>query len=109
MTAVSRAFACDAEWPIDDMPPMSLEKGLAMVGWAGQELSIRYGVIDEALDRQHIAAAYAANSKYETQQSTLKTEAAQRFWIFARGWAVLISAVGGGSVVTLLVEHVLLG
>ena len=83
-----------------------------MVESARMELGALYGMVDPALDRQHTLAIHKAYQKWVYQQSRLKKEAAERFWIRAKGCAALVSAFGGGSVVgavvTLLIEHRLL-
>ena len=87
---------------------MPLEKGLAMVRSAFTELYVSGGMVDQSILRQHITAAYEARRKWQIEQSWLKNEAAQRFRTRANGWKALLGALGVGSVITLLVEHVLL-
>lgn len=107
-TSRLRTFESASEWPIDEMPPMPLRVGIAMVSMASQELSILYGIMDQALDRQHRLAVQEADNKWQTLQSRLKTEAAKQFQVRAIGWAALGTAFGLGSVLTLVVQHLLL-
>ena len=81
-----------------------------MVLSASRELSFRGMELEriQALDRQHSLAVQEAHNRWEIQQSRLRNEAAERFFLIAKGWAMLLAAAGGGSVITLLVEHVLL-
>lgn len=104
----SRSFPANAEWTIGEMPAMPLDVGLAMVRWASMEQHIRYGEFDSALVMQHRLAVQEAANKWQAQQSQRKNEAAQRFFVRAKGWATLGFAFGGGSVITLVIEHLLL-
>ena len=81
-----------------------------MVRLASRELLSRGMELHEiqTLDRQHALAVQEAHNKWQLQQSRLRNEAANRFFVIAKGWAMLLAAAGGGSVITLLVEHVLL-
>lgn len=105
-----RAFAAGSEWPISEVPPMPLRRGMVMVRLASRELLSRGMELHEiqTLDRQHALAVQEAHNKWQLQQSRLRNEAANRFFVIAKGWAMLLAAAGGGSVITLLVEHVLL-
>ena len=87
-----QGLAATSEWPLDRMPPMPLEKGLAMVISANNEMSICYGVMDMSLHRQHVLAAYESDRRWRADQSRLDTEVANRFGILATGWAKLASA-----------------
>lgn len=78
-----------------------------MVLAASQELRVMFGMANRALDRQHMLAAIEADNKWQAQQSRLKTEAAQQFQVRAIGWAALGGAFGLGSILTLVVEHLL--
>ena len=108
MTDTRRTTAPDSEWPINDMPAMPLQTGIAMVRMAAREMSVSRGGLDTASLIRRRLAAQEADNKWQIQKSVLKTEAANRFWLWAKGVAVLVSAFGGGSVVTLFVEHLLL-
>jgi hypothetical protein len=103
--ASDHGLGAASPWPFDKMPPMPLEKGLAMVRSASRELYFPGGTVDPAIDRQHITAAYEAHRKWKSEQSRLAAEAADRFWVRAKGWAALIAAAGGGSVVTLIIQR----
>ena len=102
------SFPPDAEWPIDKMPAMPLSTGMRMVRVAFRELRYLHGKVNPSLLRQHVLAVRAAANKWEAEQSRLATEKANRFFTIAKGLAALGSAFGGGSIVTLLVEHLLL-
>lgn len=104
-TSSLRTFESALEWPVDEIPPTPLRVGLAMVRMASRELLFRFGMIDEALERQHRLAVQEADNKWQALQSRLKTEAAERFWIWAKGGAALLAAAGGGSVVTLIIQR----
>ena len=79
-----------------------------MVRVASRELRYLHGKVKPSLDIQHVLAVQAAAIKWNAEQSRLQTEKAHRFGIRAKGWAALGSAFGGGSIATLLVEHLLL-
>ncbi len=103
------SFPTDGEWPIGDMPAMPFKDGMNMLRVAFREqMFLRHKEANVDLLLQHKLAVREADNKWQIQKSVLKTEAANRFWLWARGVAVLVSAFGGGSVVTLLVEHLLL-
>ena len=104
-TASDYGLGAASPWPFDRMPPMPLEKGLAMVRSASTELYVLSGTVDQSIQRQHITAVYEAHRKWKTEQSRLATEAADRFWVRAKGLAALIIAAGGGSVVTLIIQR----
>ena len=103
-----RTFDPRLEWPIHEIPPMPLRVGVAMVRAASRELHFRYGIVDQALDRQHRFAVQEADNKWQAQQSRLKTEAAKQFQVRAIGWAALGGAFSLGSVLTLVTERLLL-
>lgn len=103
-----QGLRADSEWPIDEMPAMPLDTGIAIVRVAAREASVSRGDLDTAILMQHRLAVQEADNKWQIQQSALKTEAANRFRTRAKGWAALITAAGGGAVVTLVVEHLLL-
>ena len=102
----AHGIAANSEWPLDRMPSMPLDKGLAMVRSATMEMTFYQGTIDQALDRQHVLAAYESARKWEAEQSRLNTEAAKRFRIRAAGWAKLRSAFGLGSIITFVIMYI---
>ena len=104
----SHSFPANEEWAIGEMPAMPLRVGLAMVRWASMEQQVRFLEFDTMLFWQHRLAVQEADNKWQTQQSQLKNEAAQRFFLSAKGWAILGFAFGGGSAITLVIEHLLL-
>lgn len=100
-------LAADSDWPIDMMPPMPFQKGLAMAVSSTTELYVHQGRLDQSLFRQHMLAVYESDRKWQAEQSRLKTEAAHRFRIRAAGWASLASAFGLGSIITLVTMIIL--
>lgn len=98
----------NAEWPIDQMAAMPLHTGMVMVRTAAIELPYAHGVDNLSLIRQHRNAVQEADLKWRIEESRLATEAAIRFRIRALGWAAMGIAFGGGSVIVLLVENLLL-
>ena len=107
-TASDYGLGAASPWPFDKMPPMPLEKGLAMVRSAIRELYFLDGAGDQAIIRQHVTAAYEAHRKWRAEQSRLKTESSHQFQVRALGLAALGSAFGLGSVLTLVAQHLLL-
>ena len=93
---------------LTDGATREMDVGLAMVRWASMEQHIRYGEFDSALVMQHRLVVQEAANKWQAQQSQRKNEAAQRFFVRAKGWATLGFAFGGGSAITLVIEHLLL-
>ena len=61
-----RAFAAGSEWPISEVPPMPLRRGMVMVRLASRELLSRGMELHEiqTLDRQHALAVQEAHNKW---------------------------------------------
>ena len=108
MTTPTHNLDANSERPIDEMPAMPLEKGMAMALMAIEEEYYVWASVDLTFIRRQFFAAQEADNKWQKLQSERDTEKANRFWIRARGWARLAAAFGGGSMVTLVIEHLLL-
>ena len=54
------------------------------------------------LYRHHVLVAYESDRRWRADRSRLDTEAANRFGIWATGWAKLASAFRAGSIITLV-------
>ena len=107
MTTLPYNLDPNSEWPIDEMPAMPLRVGLAMVRMAMREVPPEHRRIAPAVMRQNRLAVQAADNKWRIQQSQLRNEAAARFRTRALGLAALAGASGAGSVLTMIIQHLL--